>query len=34
MKAEIDQLDNRGYADNGIQEYKDAAAAFMKREFA
>ncbi len=33
MKIEIDKLENRGYADNGIQEYKDAAAAFMKREF-
>lgn len=33
MKFEIDQLENRGYADNGIQEYKDAAVAFMKREF-
>ena len=25
--------ENRGYADNGVQEYKDAAAAWMKREF-
>ena len=33
MKAEVDKLENRGYADNGIQEYKDAAAAFLKREF-
>lgn len=33
MKAEIDKLDNRGYADNGIQNYKDAVAEFMKREF-
>ena len=33
MKLEVDKLENRGYADNGIQEYKDAAAAFMKREF-
>lgn len=33
MKHEIDQLENRGYADNGIQEYKEAAAAFMQREF-
>jgi len=33
MKIEVDKLENRGYADNGIQEYKDAAAAFMKREF-
>ncbi len=33
MKQEVDKLENRGYADNGIQEYKDAAAALMKREF-
>jgi LL-diaminopimelate aminotransferase len=32
-KREIDRLDNRGYADNGIQEFKDAAAGFMKRVF-
>jgi LL-diaminopimelate aminotransferase len=33
MKREIDKLDNRGYADNGVQNYKDAVAEFMKREF-
>ena len=33
LQAEVDQLENRGYADNGIQEYKDAAAAFLEREF-
>src|SRR5215510_10771867 len=33
MKHEIDKLDNRGYADNGIQAFKDAAAGFMKRVF-
>ena len=33
MKAEIDKLENRGYADNGIAEYKEAAAAYMKRDF-
>jgi LL-diaminopimelate aminotransferase len=33
LKAEIDKLENRGYADNGIQAFKDAAAAFMKRTF-
>ncbi|GMV98059.1 MAG: LL-diaminopimelate aminotransferase [Phycisphaerae bacterium] len=33
MKVEIDRPENRGYADNGIQEYKDAAAAYMRREF-
>jgi LL-diaminopimelate aminotransferase len=33
MKVEVDKIENRGYADNGIQAYKDAAAAFMQREF-
>jgi LL-diaminopimelate aminotransferase len=33
LKAEADKLENRGYADNGIQEFKDAAAAFMKKTF-
>lgn len=33
MTHEINQLENRGYADNGCQEFKDAAARFMKREF-
>lgn len=33
MRIEIDKPENRGYADNGIQEFKDAAANFMKREF-
>lgn len=32
-KAEIDKLENRGYADNGIAEYKEAAAGFMKKVF-
>jgi LL-diaminopimelate aminotransferase len=32
-KREIDKLENRGYADNGIQPFKDAAAAFMQRVF-
>src|SRR5215472_12816179 len=32
-KREIDKLENRGYADNGIQSFKDAAAGFMKRVF-
>jgi LL-diaminopimelate aminotransferase len=32
-KREIDKLENRGYADNGIQPFKDAAAGFMKRVF-
>jgi LL-diaminopimelate aminotransferase len=33
LKREVDRLENRGYADNGIQAFKDAAAAFMKRVF-
>mgnify|MGYP000296170793 CR=1 FL=1 len=33
MKVEIDRPENRGYADNGIPAYKEAAAAFMEREF-
>src|SRR6516165_156110 len=34
LKREADKLENRGYADNGIAAYKEAAAAFMKRTFA
>jgi LL-diaminopimelate aminotransferase len=33
LKAEVDKPENRGYADNGIQAFKDAAAEFMKRQF-
>lgn len=33
MMREVNDLDNRGYADNGIDEYKDAAARFMQREY-
>ncbi|MBU6275733.1 MAG: LL-diaminopimelate aminotransferase [Planctomycetes bacterium] len=33
MHREIDRPENRGYADNGIAAYKEAAAAFMAREF-
>jgi LL-diaminopimelate aminotransferase len=33
MAEEINQPENRGYADNGIDEFKQAAARFMKREF-
>ena len=33
LQREVDKLENRGYADNGIQAYKDAVAEFMKREF-
>src|SRR5947207_14794649 len=32
-KREIDKLENRGYADNGIQSYKEAVAEFMKKVF-
>jgi LL-diaminopimelate aminotransferase len=33
LKDECDKPENRGYADNGIQNYKDAAAEFMRRQF-
>ena len=33
LKREVDKPENRGYADNGIQNYKDAAAEFMHRQF-
>jgi LL-diaminopimelate aminotransferase len=33
LKREVDRLENRGYADNGIAAFKEAAAAFMKRTF-
>ena len=33
MADEIGRPENRGYADNGIQEFKDAAARFMQRFF-
>jgi LL-diaminopimelate aminotransferase len=33
LKREVDKLENRGYADNGIQAFKDAAANFMNRVF-
>ena len=33
LKREVDQLENRGYADNGIQAFKEAAAQFMQRQF-
>ncbi len=33
LKREADRLDNRGYADNGIAEFRAAAAAFMRRTF-
>lgn len=33
LQREVDRPENRGYADNGIQAYKDAAAGFMKQVF-
>ena len=33
MAEEINKVENRGYADNGILEFKQAAARYMKREF-
>jgi LL-diaminopimelate aminotransferase len=33
LKREADRLENRGYADNGIAAFKEAAAGFMKRVF-
>lgn len=33
MAREINRPENRGYADNGILEFKEAAARFMKRRF-
>src|SRR5437773_2286836 len=32
-RREIDKLENRGYADNGIAAFKETAADFMKRVF-
>jgi LL-diaminopimelate aminotransferase len=33
MSREISKPENRGYADNGCLEFKEAAARFMKRQF-
>jgi LL-diaminopimelate aminotransferase len=33
LKSEVDKLENRGYADNGIAAFKEAAAGFMRRQF-
>jgi LL-diaminopimelate aminotransferase len=33
LTRQANRVENRGYADNGIAAYKDAAAAFMKRQF-
>ena len=33
LKREVDKVENRGYADNGILDYKEAAAHFMAHTF-
>jgi len=33
MAEQIDRPENRGYADNGIADFKEAAARFMQRQF-
>ena len=33
MRSEIDRVENRGYADNGIADFREAASRFMKRNF-
>ena len=33
LKREVDKLENRGYADNGIAAFREAAAGFMKKTF-
>ena len=33
MASEVNRPENRGYADNGILEFKEAAARFMQRNF-
>jgi LL-diaminopimelate aminotransferase len=33
LKLEVDKAENRGYADNGIPEFKQAAATYMKKFF-
>src|SRR5690606_17895179 len=33
MEHEVNQPENRGYADNGVIEFKQAAARFMQRRF-
>ena len=33
LRREVDKLENRGYADNGIISFKEAAARFMKKTF-
>ena len=33
MADELHRTENRGYADNGVSSFKEAAARFMKRNF-
>src|SRR5438067_11989407 len=33
LKREVEKLENRGYADNGIAAFKEAVATFMERIF-
>src|ERR1700737_1894010 len=33
LKREVERLEHRGYADNGIAAFKEAAAGFMKKAF-
>src|SRR5436305_13070967 len=33
LKREVDKVENRGYADNGIAAFKESAARFMERTF-
>jgi LL-diaminopimelate aminotransferase len=33
LKREVDRVENRGYADNGITEFKESAASYMKKVF-
>ena len=33
LKREVDKLENRGYADNGIAAFKEAASGFMRNVF-
>ena len=33
LKREVDRVENRGYADNGIAAFKEAAAGFMQQVF-
>lgn len=33
LKQEVDKRENRFYSDNGIQEFKDVAAEYMKKRF-